>query len=177
MRCLNMPRMLKESSSGLVCLHGCSRVAVITITCLYTAGSSIRESPTSACQHINLHKCIYRATYICIYCNCLSRQHKQEADISAFQFNVELLWVGAHLLCCLYFIALITFQWESSFLDILKSYLKSSDFMFLYQNSQYKHNKIWTEGEKLELQYVFSTCSTLLSHIICKSPEPKRVHF
>lgn len=95
MRRSNMPHMLKESSGGPVCLRGCSRTAAITITCFYTAGSSIRESPTSACQHVNLHKCIYHATcmlhgkYICACCSCLSRQRKREADISASHCNEE----------------------------------------------------------------------------------------
>lgn len=142
MRRSNMPHMLKESSSGLVCLHGCSRTVVIAITCLYTAGSSIRESPTSACQHINLHKCIYHATcmlcgkYICTYCSCLSRQHKQEAEISAFQFNVEWLkytFELVHMYTASFpGLLLITFQWESLVKRFWKPYLKNADFIFFF---------------------------------------------
>lgn len=129
MRRSNMPHMLKESSSGLVCLRGCSRTAAITITCLYTAGSSIRESPTSACQHVNLHKCIYHATCmlhgkcICTCCSCLSRQRKQEADISAFHCNEELLC--AHLHCCLYFVAFNYFLLRESCVKVWKACLET----------------------------------------------------
>lgn len=51
----NMPHMFRENSSGLVCLHVCSSSAVITITCLYTAGSSIRESLMSAHQPTQMY--------------------------------------------------------------------------------------------------------------------------
>lgn len=60
-----------------------SNRAIITITCLYTAGSSIREFPMSPCQHINLHKCIYHITCMLTPTYCISYSWLNEwwADI------------------------------------------------------------------------------------------------
>lgn len=51
-----------KSTHEFVCLL--RNTALITITCLYTAGSSISEFPVSPCQHINLHRCIYHRTHM-----------------------------------------------------------------------------------------------------------------
>ena len=60
---------LKHKIGGLwlwkqpqACLSAVFNGALITITCLYTAGSSIREFPVSPCQHTNLHRCVYHRT-------------------------------------------------------------------------------------------------------------------
>lgn len=70
----------KEQQASLSTLYN---GAIITISCLYTDGSSMREFLVSPCQHNNLHKCIYHWTCMLTptYCNFHSRLNEQWEDI------------------------------------------------------------------------------------------------